>query len=198
MTTTQALYARAGKTDAYLDEGMRGFIFNTAKKEFWKVASYYEFDDLVSDGYVCFYKCRKRLHERLLVNNPTKDQRREVQAFVARAFFNHISTLATKRMGVHEMPEASLSTDDDQNVFEELLPPQMEEATLLTLLASAPAELKQLIQLLVSDGLSLLKFERKRVGRRLVRETSNEFYCRLLGVDPEKNNLVEQLRAYFQ
>ena len=100
------------ETDAYLDAGMKGWIVNTAKKEFWKVAEWYEFQDLVQDGYLCYYKCRKRLHGRLLVKTPTKDQRREVQAYVKTAFLNHISTLATKRMQLHDRAISLLVASD--------------------------------------------------------------------------------------
>jgi hypothetical protein len=193
------------QNDAYLDAGMRGFIVNTAKREFWKVAGWYEFEDLVQDGYLCFYKCRQRLHKRLLVDSPTKEQRREVQAYVKTAFFNHISTLASKRMAVREITLSNLiqhvHTDQgdvrNADVWNDLAPPQMEEATLLTMLTSAPAEIKQLVQLLVSDGLDLLKFERKRTKRRLLRETTNEYYCRILNLDPKQHDIVEQLKDYF-
>lgn len=194
MTTKQ-------QQDPYLDKGMKGFIVNVARKEFWKVASYYEFQDLVQDGYLCYSKCKQRLHARLQVENPTKEQRREVQAFVARAFFNHISTLASKRMGVHEQPVSSLLSEEansETELWDKLLPSTPEEGTLRTLLASAPAEIKQLAMLLASDGLSLLGFERKRKGRRLLRETTNEYYCRLVGRNPETDDLVGRVRAYFR
>ncbi len=208
----------AQQNDPYLDAGMKGFIVNTAKKEFWKVASYYEFADLVQDGYLCYYRCRAAYIGKqkfdcfgkpcrfLPKTNPDRIAQRHFMALVGRAFYNHISTLATKRMRVHEQPLAHLdfkshgewTSDDHAQTWDKLLPPQLEEASIYTLLVNAPAEIKQLAQLLVRDGLDLLKFERKRVHRRLLRETTNEFYCRLLGVDATKRNLVEELKAYFR
>lgn len=198
MLTTREVYEQAAKTDPYLDPGLRGSIVNIARKEFWKVASYYEFDDLVADGYLCYYKCRKNLHARLRVAHPTKDQRKEVQAFVTRAFYNHISTLASKRMGVHEQPVSALVGETETATqFWDKLVQQPEQASMLALVTNAPAEIKQLVTLLVSDGLDLLKFDRKRVGRRSLRETNNEFYCRILGKDPTTTDMVGQLRQYF-
>jgi hypothetical protein len=199
--------------DFYLDKGMRGFIVNTAKREFWKVASYYEFADLVQDGYVCYYRCWNRYVGKERYNHagevcrflpkvsPDKIARQHFMSLVQRAFFNHISTLASKRMGLHEQPVSSLLSEEassETEVWDKLLPSTPEEGTLRTLLASAPAEIKQLAMLLASDGLSLLGFERKRKGRRLLRETTNEFYCRITGLDPAKYDLVGQVRAYFR
>ena len=43
--------------DPFFDAGVRGWIVKTAYKHYWRVSSYYEFDDLVQDGYLCYAKC---------------------------------------------------------------------------------------------------------------------------------------------
>jgi hypothetical protein len=187
--------------DLFLDAGMRGFIVNTAKREYWRVAELVDFEDLIQDGYVCYYKCFRRYTDITSAKNPTKDQRRHFQSLVKTTFFNHISTLAAKHKGVSvkavsQLPAAEAMSENE--VWDTLMPSTPEEGTLRALLASAPAEIKQLAMLLASDGLSLLGFERKRKGRRLLRETTNEFYCRLLGRNPEQEDIVGRVRAYFR
>lgn len=191
--------------DPYLDDGMRGWIVNAARKEYWRVQQVTDLDDLIQDGYVCFYKCRNRYvgkktnHNYLPPKHPTKDHLRHFQSLVKTAFFNHISTLAAKHEGVNVYAVSQVKKEEtvaDAAVWDKFLH-QPEQASVATLILNAPQEIKQLVTLLVSDGLDLLKFERKRKGRRALRETNNEFYCRLLGMDPAKTDMVGKLRDYF-
>jgi len=190
----------------YLDEGMRGWIVNTALKEHWRVEQLTEVDDLIQDGYLCYAKCRNRYigkktsHTYLPPKHPTKDNLRHFQSLVKTAFMNHIFTLAAKHKGVNVYAVSQVKkqeTTADNAVWDKFLPQQPEQASLFSLVANAPEEIKQLVTLLVSDGLDLLKFERRRKGRRALRETNNEFYCRILGIDPANTDMVGKLRDYF-
>jgi hypothetical protein len=185
---------------AYLDEGMRGWIVNAARREFWRVQELCDLADLVQDGYLCFAKCARAYPELSLVTTPSKDQRRQFQALVKTAFANHVSTLAVKHKGVSVRAVSQISVDPasaTDAVWDKIAPPQQEEATLLTLLASAPAEIAQLAQLLAADGLDVLRFKRTRTRRRALRETTNEYFCRLLGLDPAHHDLRAKVKAYF-
>ena len=189
------------KPDLFLDAGMRGFIVNTAKREYWRVAELCDYDDLVQDGYLCYAKCKRTYLDHRKDLTGSKGERRWFQSLVKTTFFNHISTRASKHKGVSvkavsQLPAAEAMSENE--LWDTLMPSTPEEGTLRTLLASAPAEIRQLAMLLASDGLSLLGFERKRKGRRLLRETTNEFYCRITGLDPAKYDLVGQVRAYFR
>lgn len=189
----------AAKDDPFLDEGARGYIVNTAKREFWKMAEWYELDDLIADGYLCYYRCRSRYLPTIQRCEPKfAGQRKWLMALVKRAFFNHISTLASKRMAVHERAVSQFPKFEvvgANAAWDALLPAQPEEGSFMALLPSAPAELKQLIQLLIQDGADLLKFERKRAKHFLVRETTNEFYNRVLGTQDQ--DIVGKLKAHF-
>jgi DNA-directed RNA polymerase specialized sigma24 family protein len=183
-------------SDVYLDQGMRGFIHKTAWKEFWRVANWYEVDDLVQDGYLSYYKCVKA-YPQLIVEDPTPDQRRHFMALVRTTFVNHITDLSNKSSRVPEQALSRYSADDGGLAWDEILPAQAEEGSVVTLLASAPAEIKQLVKLLAGDSKALLAFKRNKKGRKAFRETTNEFYCRLLGFDPKYEDVVGRVRAYF-
>lgn len=198
--------------DVYLDAGMRGWIANTARKNFWRVAHWYELDDLIQDGYICFAKCRARyVGKRNMVNsrgercrylperNPDKTARQHFAALVKITYHNHITDLAKSRMRLEDHAVSQLCTPEQsaEEYLDTQLPPEPEAATLAVLLAGAPAEVAELLRVLAADGLDLLRFQRRRVGRRLLRETSNEFYCRLLGKDPNTVDVLAQVRAYF-
>ena len=192
-----------GKTDPFLDDGMRGFIMNTARKNCWRVSELTDLPDLVQDGYLCYYKCKRAYASLTATETPTNRQIREFQALVKTTFLNHIHTLAAKHKGISIRPASSFApTDPSQEVtvLEEHMPPQQETASLLTLLSQAPEEIKQLIVLLAGDGAQALGFKRSKAPkqRRELRETTNEYFCRLLGRDPATTDMVAQVRAYLE
>ncbi len=180
--------------DPFLDAGMRGFIFNTARKHYWRVASWYEFDDLVQDGYLCYAKCKAKYSE-------TVTEKRHFMSLVQVSFLNYISTLASKRTATEEVAVSHLSAQDGEGSadIEQLGGSTPEIASFLSLVSSAPEEFKQLILMLANDATEAAGFKRntKSKHRRRLRESTNEFFCRLIGKDPEDENVVEQLRAYF-
>lgn len=187
-------FAMSARVDPFLDAGMRGYIVNTARKEFWRVASYIEIDDLIQDGYLCYAKCAKAYPQLSKINNPTNEQKRHFMSLVKTAFANHIHTLASKRTAAPDELLNLTAEETETEALDRLLPAEGEIGSFAMLLANAPAEIKQLIQLLTAD---VQGFTRTKVGRRSLRETTNEHFCRLLGVDPNTVNMVERVKSYF-
>jgi hypothetical protein len=201
--------------DPYLDEGMHGFIRNTAVKEFWRVAGWYDTPaDLVQDGYLCYCKCKRYIGVGKLPTVPTLPvHRKHMMALVKTTFLRHIKyTIAGQMQWGKEVPVSQLVRDgaEDADPWETLLPKVSEVATLSALLRSAPAELQQLMELLAGDGTEVLGFRRSRLyrqktpggGTRIVRrkkalrETTNQYYCRLLGIVPG-TDVVGRLREFL-
>lgn len=212
----------SGGRDPYLDEGMRGYIHRTAAREFWKVAGWYELEDLVQDGYMCYYKCRHRpqyVAQLSSEDNPSSEDRRWMMSLVKVTFDRHITTLASKRMGVRdavydriEVSVSGLSRPDDEETadpWDTLAPGQFGNASLVDLILSLPSEMQQLLVILAGDGGKALGFNRstrlRRTTangsprmtrrRRRTRETTNEYYCRLVGLDPREHDLASQVEA---
>lgn len=192
----------------YLDDAARGWIVNTAKKNFWRVASWYSLEDLIQDGYLCFYKCHARYKFLTVKNHPLTEDKRRFMALAKAAYNNHITNLSNRRTATPEvalsqlLPEGTMAEDH----LNALLPVQPEEATLQVLLAAAPKELRELFDLLVQDGVTVVDFARSRLrrhgdrvqrGRRALRETTNEHYCRRLGLDPRGTDLIGMVRAFL-
>lgn len=191
------------KNDPYLDEGMRGYIFKTAKKNLYRIAGY-ELEDLVQEGYACYYKCRMRYvgrppapnHTALPFTNPTKLERRHFMSIVKTAFHNSISTLATKCPSGVEFVVSDLVPPDrlQEEYWDSVIPLAGEEVSVYMLIQTAPREIKQLLQLLVVDAVSL-SYERFGKWHRK-RETNNQRYCRLLGL-PQDYDLAGALERHF-
>jgi hypothetical protein len=210
--------AKVRRDDPYLDSGMEGFIRNTAIREFWRVADWYDDpDDLIQDGYMCFCKCRAAYvgeGKPLPASHPTDEHRRHMMSLVKTTFWRHIRfTIAGKMQWGHEEPVSQLvrtGSEAPADPWEGLTPPAGDVASLLAVLCSLPSELQELVVLLAGDGAETLGFRCDRLarrhlpsghvrvvrrGRRRLRETTNTYYCRLLNLDPTKHDLVGQLRA---
>ena len=207
--------------DPYLDRAMRGWIVNISKRNYGRVANF-EIEDLIQEGYLCYYKCRARyvgkpgLKKRdgtpcrfLPETDPDRQALRHFQSLVCTTFNNALSTLALKQPKGWEIAISTLATPDQssEQAWEAVLPPDAEVATAAALLASAPKEIKQLFQILINDALELVGGRRvvgndewfveeapKRRGRK--RETTNERYCRLLGL-PSSYNVAFALERHF-
>lgn len=195
--------------DPYLDTGTRAYILIMARKNCWRIAGY-GVEDLVQEGYFCYYKCKHRYVGRdpdpvppdrpepwsaarvgrrreryrwLPPDNPDKLARRHFMCLFKTTFARHIANLAAKTPAGYESLVTDLLKDDDQTVeqvWEELLPAEPETASAATLLASAPVELRQLFALLVSD--TVRGYRRYGRGPRAPRETSRRYYASLLGL----------------
>lgn len=167
--------------DPYLDDGMRGWIVQTARKNLYKVVGY-DLDDLIQEGYFCFYKCKRRyvgkcdiggsgrasLWRYLPEHNPTLDNKRHFMALVKIAFCNHIVSLSRKNP-LEQTDEAAL----------EGVPIVSDLDEIRTALIKAPKEIKQLVNFLLHDALAASECRRVE-GRR---ETTDQKLTRVLGLD---------------
>lgn len=193
--------------DAYFDAGLRGWLKTTAVAEHWRVASWYDVDDLVQDGYICYIKCRDRYtfsppmiegYQDLRLkrgHEPNKTQRQHFMSLVQRAFRNHVHTLSCKYPVLREQPLSDVVREgkpDEPVTMEELVPVVPEEISALYAIVNAPTEIGEAIVKLVNDGVDGSKYLRSRLrsrdgrikkGRLAIRETTEEHHTRILG-DP--------------
>lgn len=161
-----------------LDAGLRGWIVNYAKKNYWRVPDHYSLDDLIQEGYVCYCKCNLRYrHVR---------EQKHFMALVKRTFANHIHDLASERTA---KPPETLAEPDSPS----LIQVEYSDAMIYTLLTQLPAELKRLVKILLEDSRNIPML-RSEDGTR---ETRNEYLCRLLGIDPALVNIEDVFREHF-
>jgi hypothetical protein len=76
--------------EKYLDAGLKGWIVNTAKRNYWRVASYYELDDLISDGYLAYAVCKARYSKKV-------QNKAHFMALFKRVYWSRIVDLASDR-----------------------------------------------------------------------------------------------------
>ncbi len=194
--------------DPLMDRSMSGWIHNTARQNYWRVAKWYDLSDLIQDGYLAFAKCRSRYGHRF-GTPPTKEERKWFMALVQTTFCNHIYDLATARSRGSETTEAWLSEGQAQQLADVPATDIATDVEVGSVLTTLTAELSQLVLALINDPSARHRRTRLRTrrtatgavrvqkGRRFIRETQNEFYCRLIGADPRSVNLTQQIADHF-
>lgn len=170
-----------------LDGSIHGWIKNTARRNFWRVASWYELKDLIQDGYMCYARC--------LDFYPQVKSQKHFMSLFKRTYTNYIHNLAKQRSRQLDTPISELiSREVEPTVALTLLAgAQQEEVTFKVLFNQLPTELKVLIEVYANEARSI---PMRREGRQ--RETMNEYLCRLGGINPIEYKIRAMLIAHFK
>jgi DNA-directed RNA polymerase specialized sigma24 family protein len=186
-TMKRAMRVHRVKRRHRLDRRMRGWIVNTAKKQYWRVAAWYDLEDLVQEGFVCAMICQQRYsHIR---------SQRHFMALVQTTFINHIHTLAKQRTRQLDVPISSEVAERVRDPAEHLVKlagGEEGDQVSLTLLGQLPIELKMLLHRLQTDARLIPMLMHKD----RTRETTNEWLCRLIGL-PETIDLELIFHEHF-
>ncbi len=170
----------------HIDAGARGWLLATAKNNYWRIASWYDLDDLIQDGFLVWYKVVNHYAWR-------PRGRAHIMALFKTAYVNHIHDLSKHRSRLHEQPISVLIDGWTMDDLDQFLPP---EDGIETSVANAPPMLQPLLrQLFECDPRKLRSLYRWRGSKR---ETTNERFCRLVGYNPSDINLVGLLYDYLQ
>lgn len=161
-----------------MDDGAKGWMLRYAHKNFWKVATLgYDFDDLISDGYFCYYYVRRHY--------PEATEPSHIMSLFKRTFQSQIADLANKRT---RNSEELLCLEDVEHI-------QIDMPD--TLIAEAPEPIREILKVLLhGERLEDLRQPYKNTDSH--RETTNERLCRLVGIDASKINLVGLLKDYLK
>lgn len=164
-----------------MDQGAIGWLYKTARTQYWRVCHWQDLEDLIQDGYVAYY--------RILQKYPHIKNKSHLMRLFQVTFINHIHDLAKQDS---HLPSLSMEEIPIPDICDH------SPATLLAELSQAPAPINQLLSLVATDkGRAKLRSQ-YRVRPDGYRETLNDRWCRLLGLDPAIVDLPTMLTEYFQ
>jgi hypothetical protein len=106
-------------------------------------------------------------------------------ALVKVTYINHIHRLARNK---RKRPELLVPVDSP--LFDGLVP---EDATFVTMLGQLPKELRELIDILLKDACNIPRL----VSTEGIRETTNAYLCRLIGLDATVVDLLSVFREHL-
>ena len=164
----------------YLPEWNRevvGYAKSFLAKNVWRVGTIYDLDDLLQESYMLFV----RLRERYTITGP-----RHFMAMWKTCLHNWLHNLAKERRRHREVTLSSLVTEDEDGNAVEWQPPapakQQQEVDFRVHFREAPPAVKKLVTRAKRGRPPRLSRQCVALGGR--REKTNEYLCRIAGVDP--------------
>lgn len=177
---------------ACLDDIMERWITSYARRNLWRVASWYEIEDLIADGYLVFSQCRNKYGY--------VTERRHFMSLFKRCYFNHIIDLSNVRSRDPVIsPAKDVTTHFSGNAydlyptFERLLPSVLPTAELAVLIRQARNPVRAVLELFTTEA-GLILVRSKPQGAH---EHINRYLCRLLSLDPRTNNLQALTKSFL-
>lgn len=172
-----------------MDQGAYGWMVAYAKRHYPRVASAdYGFDDLLHEGIESYYET--------LARYPYALDRPHIQALFQKVFNSHIERRVRKKCHTVDFPVGNLHSDDDMPI--ELHVPEDEMATLTSLVANAPPEIKAVLQLFTTDAGRKKLRAPLRVSPNGYKETFSDRLAVLAGYDMADDvDLKALLKKYF-
>jgi len=197
-----------------VDDGAKRWLHNTARKHAWRVVdSHYSKDDLIQDGYVCYYRVIARYtgtskyfttdRGNVIEVDRTNQKpltKAHLMSLFKTSFLNDITDKAKHRTRQPETTLADLTEDPDYESFLNRLKScrVAEDIVSQVYIRQAPAILLRVLELQHTDaGRKRLRVP-YRIRKNGKRETMNERLCRLVGIDNKAVDLVAMLKQYLQ
>jgi hypothetical protein len=170
-----------------LDEPGRLWLLKTARRNFWRVEGMIDLDDLIGDGALCWQIVVAKYY-------PKVSARPQLMALFKTTYTNHIHRLANKRSkGPHPFDEIVSIDSDEADCYNHVAAP--EEMHQYAAQAS-DIGVRALLHAIIDQPELLKKAHRRWLGGR--RESTNDWLCRLAGLDPRLHaKLHSQLLAFL-
>jgi hypothetical protein len=170
-----------------------GWAANYIKKNYWRVAGYLEFEDLIQDAYWKFLVCRDAY--------PHVIEPQHFMALFKKAYINHFTDLSNARTATPDyiplQRHPNVDANKAENIEVDVVGELNNAGPVLVAFSELPEEARMLLDKLFEISAEQIeggKDKKTRIGRGLfLRETTNECLCRLVGADPKKINLATYL-----
>lgn len=163
-----------------LDRGAKAWMYKTAYKNHWRVCEWIDLDDLIQEGYECFYYAAARY--------TTAVDRPHQMCLFQRVYCSRIEDMAKQKRRQVDFCVGDLFDEDWRH--------DAELQQISDLIHSAPTPFQKVFTLLTTEeGCRKLRAA-YRLRRDGTRETSAERMNRLLGI-PKNYDINKAMEEYF-
>jgi PAS domain-containing protein len=174
-------------------------MYRTAKKHHWRVFTWMDFEDMIQEGYIAWYRVAQKY--------PHITQRAHIMRLFQITYLNRFNDLSKWRTRLPEFLACDINVTHGRRglgpvtteleIFDLLLAADLELGTIQTMFAAAPAPVKAAVKLFSCPiGCKKLRaLYRRRVGGS--RETFNQRLCRLTGYDPNQVDIPGLMLQHF-
>jgi DNA-directed RNA polymerase specialized sigma24 family protein len=168
------------------DRGAERWMYNFARKNHWRVSAWLDLDDLIQEGWLAYYETRKRY--------PTATEPKHIQALFYLVFRSKIENLVRAKTKQIDSPELD---DQEESGMQSVFTKELDSPESRMLLFKMPKEIRAVIALFDSSQ------HREEMQRPLDRypdgrrETLNDRFCKLLGLDSNIIDVIGMTREYL-
>lgn len=169
-----------------MDRGARMWLYQTARKNFWRVSRWYDLDDLIQDGFIHYWRVTRKYPEA---------ERPQIMSLFKTTYTNHIHDLAKVRSRLDEalvldIPSAGNRSEDgysstEAEAFDAFSNDGGADAEAAVLIANAPPAVKAVLAVLATQA-GRRKLQRPyrflKGTPSFARETNNQRWSRLTGL----------------
>lgn len=179
-----------------MDDIAKGWLVVVARDHFWRVAQWYDFDDLIQDGHMIWWHVFNR-YER---ETGRVRSRPHLMRLFKTSYLNHINQLANRKTkNACELLAGDLVDESNTsgNIWD-LFDIAFDIGDVDRMIFEAPSMVRTLLTKLFYEPPTAAW--RSAPRRRLdgTRTDLNTKLCRVVGIDPSENNLAAELRAYLR
>lgn len=172
----------------------KGYAISYCHRNQWRVPSYLQLEDLVSEAYAAFLDSCRRY--------PWAIEKKHLM-HLYKMYLSCVITDLTYRGSFDKLCISELQVDKEDapvDAISLVAGDGLEVLELKASLCNLPTELLDVLRALLSDSIELLQTKTYKEGRKYkkVRETTNERLCRLVGKDPAKVNLAGGLYDFLK
>lgn len=171
--------------DFFPDAGAIAWMHSYARQNYWRVAAWMDYDDLIQEGYAAYYEVRWRY--------PTAVEPAHIMSLFKLCFSCIVTDLSRKK--TKQQDDARSDIVETYEGSSAIVPDHSE---LHAMLIKAPKVIQDVIALLTDDKRvdEVSKpFERYANGRR---ETLNDRVCKLLGLNSKEVDAIKEVRMYLK
>lgn len=169
-------------------EIVRPYVLNHLKRNYWKVESYMDWEDALSEAKLQFIRTVQRLQKRSCVIENEK----HLMSLFKTSWNNHFITLANK--ATKERFVQSQNDDGTDSTLTNYIGDLDNNGQLTQLMQQAPDEVKQVIRLLLSAPDELAYLLQKEFNTN--KEMCNKHLCLLLNKNGS-TNLIQTMLDYL-
>lgn len=172
-----------------------GYAHNYCARNYWRVASFMDYEDMIQESYIKYLQCVRKY--------PRVVEPQHFMRLFQVALMNHFNTLSNKASEAGDRVD-SVQYDPDEgeerSIFDNMVGDVKHNGDLAVAYSQMPQEARQCLLLMLDDDEGVFRQRRKKRELRRglwKRETTNQFWCRIIGADPNKVDLPNVFRKYL-
>lgn len=186
-----------------MDAIAKGWLVSVCADHYWRVAHWYEFDDLLQDGHMIWWLIVQRYE----TEKGRVRSRPHLMRLFKTSFMRHIHMLSNRKTA--NVPEelvedvmargAFVYADSDGEIWDPwgMIDYSRDLGDMDRFVLEAPNMLRELLSKILYEKPSRAMTTLSRFHLDGTRDTLNKKLCRVLGVDPLVHDLAAQLYAYL-